>query len=188
MGSPVSRVTITIQHKGEEEPVELTIIRAIIQVDTVLGDTRNVDGSWNFFLEGNDKIGYLRINTFAENTAGELREALEWLVEHDMQALILDLRDDPGGLLNAAVDVCDMFIESGVIVSTRGRDGHIIRAEEATPGDTFTDFPMAVLVNHMSASASEIVAACLQDHKRAIIVGQRTWGKGNRSGGRRAGR
>ncbi len=177
-GDPGEPVTITIQHEGEDEPVELTIIRAIIQVDTVLGDTRNADGSWNFFLEGNDKIGYLRINTFAENTAGELREALEWLVEHDMQALILDLRDDPGGLLNAAVDVCDTFIESGVIVSTRGRDGHIIRAEEATPGDTFTDFPMAVLVNHMSASASEIVAACLQDHKRAIIVGQRTWGKG----------
>ena len=177
-GEPGESVELTIQHSGEEKPVTITVVRAIIQVDTVLGDTRNPDGSWNYFLEGHDRIGYLRINNFGERTGEEMAEALDWLEEHDMRALILDLRNDPGGILIAATQVCDLFLDEGVIVTTRDREGRIIQAFEANGKKAHTGFPMAVLVNQYSASASEIVAACLQDYQRAKVIGQRTYGKG----------
>jgi len=176
VGDPV---TVTVLHEGEEKPVEIKIVREIIRVDSVLGDTRHADGSWNFFLEGHDRIGYLRINTFAKETVEELTRTLRWLTAHEMRALVLDLRDNPGGLLSAAIETCDLFIDSGTIVTTRGRDRQQIRqVYTATGRGTFLSFPMAVIVNRFSASASEIVAACLQDHHRAVIVGQRTLGKG----------
>ncbi|MGA2061474.1 MAG: S41 family peptidase [Thermoguttaceae bacterium] len=174
-GDPVN---ITVLHQGEDKPVEIKIVRAVIQGETVLGDTRNADGSWNYFLPGYDRIGYLRITSFGDETAAELKRAVQRLVDHDMQGLILDLRDNPGGLLPAAIGVCDLFIPSGIIVSTRGRDGGNLDAWQASGKGAFTKFPMVVLVNQYSASASEIVAACLQDQHRAAIVGQRTYGKG----------
>jgi carboxyl-terminal processing protease len=177
-GKPGEPVNITVLHQGEDKPVEIKIVRAVIQGETVLGDTRNADGSWNYFLPGYDRMGYLRITSFGDETATELKRAVEWLVDHDMQGLILDLRDNPGGLLPAAIGVCDLFIPSGVIVSTRGRDGGTLDTWQASGKGPFTKFPMVVLVNQLSASASEIVAACLQDHHRAAIVGQRTYGKG----------
>jgi carboxyl-terminal processing protease len=176
-GEPGQPVTLSILHEGDEQPAEITIVRAMIRVDTVLGDTRNHDGTWNLFLEGHQGIGYLRINAFAETTAKELRHAIEQ-IEPETRGLILDLRDDPGGWLTAAVDVCDLFIDSGVIVTTRRRDGSIKKTYRAHAEGTFRNFPMALLVNRYTASASEIVAACLQDHQRAVVVGQRTWGKG----------
>jgi carboxyl-terminal processing protease len=172
-------VVLTIQHEGDDEPQEVTLVRATIHVDTVVGDSRNSDGSWNFFLDGHDRIGYLRITSFGKETLTELRRALQWLSEHQMRALVLDLRDDRGGLLHAAVGVCDLFIADGVIVSTRGRQRDQIRdLYKASGRGKFTDFPIAVLVNGDTASASEIVAACLQDNNRAVVVGQRTYGKG----------
>jgi carboxyl-terminal processing protease len=177
-GKPGDSVSITVLHQGQEKPVEMKIVRAVIQGETVWGDTRNADGSWNFFLPGHKGIGYLRITSFGDNTAEELKHALHWLVDHDMRGLILDLRDNPGGLLPAAIGICDLFISSGIIVSTRGREGGNLDTWRATGKGPFTDFPMVVLVNQLSASASEIVAACLQDHRRATIVGQRTFGKG----------
>jgi len=177
-GKPGDPVVLSVLHRGEEEAVEITIVRAVIKVDTVMGDTRNEDGSWNFFLEGHDKIGYVRIRSFADRTAGELKETLDGLVEHRMKGLILDLRHNPGGLLGAATEICDMFVDSGVIVTIRRRDGSISAEYAAGSNGTYPEFPMAVLVDYRSASASEIVAACLQDYSRAVIVGQRTWGKG----------
>lgn len=177
-GEPGEPVTMTVLHPGEDEPVDVEIVRAIIRVDTVLGDTRNEQGEWDFFLEGYDRIGYVRVNSFSEQTDTELRRALDRLVERDVQGLILDLRNDPGGMLDTAIRVCDLFIDSGVIVTTRGRDGRIRDPHTATQRGTYSGFPMAVLVNSFSASASEIVAACLQDHGRAVVVGQRTFGKG----------
>ena len=178
-GKPGDPVTLTILHPGEEEPVDVEIVRAIIRVDTVLGDTRNDQGEWDYFLEGHDRVGYVRVNSFSEQTDKELRRALDWLVERDVQGLILDLRNDPGGMLGAAIRVCDLFVDSGVIVTTRRRDGRISQPPAtATKRGTYSGFPMAVLVNSYSASASEIVAACLQDHGRAVVVGQRTFGKG----------
>ena len=177
-GDPGEPVELTVLHPHEDEPVEVTITRAIIRIDTVLGDTRGADGSWKCFLDQHDRIGYLRVNTFGEKTPEELRRAIQRLIDGRMRGLILDIRNDPGGLLDAATEVCDMFMDSGVIVTTRGRDSKVRRAFYANKKGTLGEFPLAVLVNQYSASASEIVAACLQDYHRAVIVGQRTWGKG----------
>jgi carboxyl-terminal processing protease len=177
-GKSGTAVVLTVQHEGESQPVEIRIVRADIRVSTVLGDTRNADGSWNYFLEGHDRIGYVPIPAFAEQTGEELQRVLDRLLTEKMRGLVLDLRDDPGGVLQVAVRICDLFIRSGVIVTTRARDGVVRQSFEAADEGTLPDFPMAVLVNNYSASASEIVAACLQDHGRAVIVGQRTFGKG----------
>ncbi len=177
-GAPGTSVALLLLHEGQQKPVGVDVVRRMIEVDTVRGDRRNADGSWDFFLPGHDRLGYIRVTGFAEKTADDLRQAMEWLTEHQMRALILDLRDNPGGLLASAAEVCDMFIDQGVIVVTKGREGQIREELIASGKGRFTDFPMAVLVNQNSASASEIVAACLQDHQRATIVGQRTFGKG----------
>jgi len=177
-GKPGTAVVLTVQHEGETVPVEIRIVRAEIRVTTVLGDTRNADGSWNYFLEGHDRIGYVRVNSFAEQTAEELEAVLRRLVAQNVRGLVLDLRDDPGGVLQVAVRVCDFFLPSGLIVTTRTRDGTVRQSFEAVEEATLPGFPLAVLVNGYSASASEIVAACLQDHGRAVIVGERTFGKG----------
>jgi carboxyl-terminal processing protease len=178
-GAPGTRVKLKVLHLAATDPVDIELERAEIKVATVLGDARAADDTWDFFLTDEDRIGYIRVTQFSESTTEELRAALDWLKQRDMQGLILDLRNNPGGLLESAVDVADLFIDEGVIVSTRGRDGVARAMYQARADGTFTDFPLVVLVNHYSASASEIVAACLQDHGRATIVGQRTWGKGS---------
>ncbi len=175
-GRPGTTVTLEILHAGQKEPVELAIRRQRIPIDTVLGDTRNPDGTWNFTLEGHPEIGYVRVNAFSRETAADLRKVVEKLLEDGMEKLILDLRDDPGGMLDAAIDLSDMFLREGVIVSVRRRDHS--ESYFASARGTLPDVPLVVLVNQHSASASEIVAACLQDHDRAKIVGQRTYGKG----------
>jgi carboxyl-terminal processing protease len=178
-GEPGEKVTLTVLHLGEEKPIDLEIIRAEIHVDTVLGDTPDGKGFWNYFLPGTDKIAYLRINSFSVDTAAELERALQTLTEQKMKGLILDLRDNPGGLLPSACEISNLFLKSGdMIVTTRGRDEEIRHEYKALIQGPYTDIPMVVLVNGKSASASEIVAACLQDHHRAAIVGQRSYGKG----------
>jgi carboxyl-terminal processing protease len=175
-GKPGEVVRLTVMHAGEEEPVELEIERAIIPVESVMGDGHREDGSWDFQLEEHPQITYIRLVTFGENSVEELKRALQ---EAQPQALVLDLRDNAGGLLSAAVGVCDLFIDEGVIVSIRGKGGEVRDCFTATDDMGLNpSVPMAVLVNGLSASASEIVAACLQDHRRAKIVGERTWGKG----------
>ena len=176
-GDPGEPVTLSILRHGASEPVDVEIVRAVIQIDTVLGDTR-VNGSWDYFLEGEDGIGYLRINSFGDQTSREMRRAVDWLLERGMKGLIIDVRNDPGGLLIAAIGVCDQFVDSGVIVTTRRRDRTIRRTYSATGEGTYSGFPVAVLVNQYSASASEILAACLQDRVGACVVGVRTFGKG----------
>lgn len=177
-GETGTSVKLAVLHKGEADTVEIEIVRAVIQIDTVVGHDRNADGSWQFFLDGHDKIAYVRIRSFADNTAEEMQEVMQQLVDDGICGMVLDLRSDPGGYLDQAVKVCDMFINSGVIVSTRRRHDQIFRVFTAKEEGTLGDFPVAVLVNQYSASASEIVAACLQDHKRAVVVGERTFGKG----------
>jgi len=177
-GKPKTPVVLTVVHPGEDKPTDIEIIREIIHVPSVLGDTRNDDGSWNYFLAGHDRLAYLHIHTFGADSAKELEKILDDLVGQGMRGLVLDLRNNPGGTLDAAIRTCDLFVSSGVIVTTRGRDGRIRRGEYASGNARFTDFPIAILVNRSTASASEIVAACLQDYGRAIIVGERTYGKG----------
>lgn len=180
-GKPGEPVTIGVLQRGSSKPVELTILRAIIPIESVYGDLRQVDGNWSYRLASNPEIGYVRIVTFGERTSEELRIAIESLRggEPELKSLIIDLRNNGGGLLRAAIEMCDMFLESGRIVSTEGRDKVELNAFDASPGIEFpTNLPMVVLVDQYSASASEIVAACLQDHDRAEICGQRSWGKG----------
>ncbi len=177
-GPPGSTVKVQIQHRdGQTE--DLSVGRAIIPVTSVKGDRQRPDGKWIFHLESEPDIGYIRISSFGEKTVSELRDALEF-DNGPVKALVIDLRNNAGGLLTAAVDTCDMLIDSGKIVTTRGRGGKERRREVATASGTIVDrdIPVVVLVNHYSASASEIVAACLQDHGRAVVVGERTWGKG----------
>src|SRR5262249_35835966 len=155
-----------------------TLDREIVHVDTVMGDTRKPDDSWNFMLDPEKRIGYIRLASFSRDTVGDLRKALEELQRLKMRGLVLDLRFNTGGLLTSAVEVCNMFISEGRIVSTKGRNTQE-KVWDAVKGGQFEGFPIAILVNHYSASASEIVSACLQDHHRAIVVGDRTWGKGS---------
>jgi carboxyl-terminal processing protease len=183
-GKPGTSVTLTIMHPGAAQPVDISIVRRLVHGETVQGDSRRADGRWNFLRPGGGQIGYVRIIGFVgedpgeKGTAADLRAALEQLRKVELRGLVLDLRGNPGGSFKSAVDVCDMLIPKGDIVTTRGRDGRVLRAYRASGKAVFTDFPMAVLVDGSSASASEIVAACLQDHDRAIVVGQRSYGKG----------
>jgi carboxyl-terminal processing protease len=178
-GEPGSNVTVAVQRPGTEKPLEFQLTRALVKIDSVLGDLREQDGTWNYFLPGDDKIGYLRVNTFGESTTTEFEDAMRWLTERGCRGVIIDLRNNPGGLLGAAEHVCDLFIrKDAVIVTTRGRDGRERDRYVASGDGPYQRMPLVVLVNGNSASASEIVAACLQDHDRAAVVGERSFGKG----------
>jgi carboxyl-terminal processing protease len=171
-------VKIKVKHFADEKVAELEVKRELIRVDSVLGDHRKEDFTWDYMLDGDKKIAYIRITNFGRHTADELRHVLGDLTKAEMKGLILDLRFNPGGLLSTGIEVCDLFVEEGKIVSTAGRSTQE-RIWKAKKEGTFADVPMVVLVNHYSASASEIVAACLQDHNRATIIGERSWGKGS---------
>lgn len=177
-GEAGTQVTIKFQHNDGSAPITTKIEREVIQVETVLGDLRKSDDHWDFMLDREHKIGYLRITAFSRDTADDVRGALQNLQAEGMKALVLDLRFNPGGLLTAAIEISDLFVSDGKIVSTEGRNSEP-RVWEAERDGTFEGFPIAVLVNGYSASASEIVAACLQDHDRAVVIGERTWGKGS---------
>jgi carboxyl-terminal processing protease len=177
-GEVGTKVTFTVQHALTGETETFTLDREIVHVDTVMGDTRKLDDSWNFMLDPEKRIGYIRLAGFSRDTAADLRKALEDLQRQKLRGLVLDLRFNPGGLLTSAVEVCNMFVSEGRIVSTKGRNTQE-KVWDAVKGGQFEGFPIAILVNHYSASASEIVSACLQDHHRAVIVGDRTWGKGS---------
>jgi len=180
-GKPGDPVKVTILHAGSTTPETVDIVRAVIKTPTVLGDHYKSDGSWSYFLDGDDKIGYLRLTHFSRNSADEMEAALEQLQKDGMKALVLDLRFNPGGLLQSAISIADLFLETGKIVSTKGRntEEQVVNAHKAGTISFSKDFPIVVLVNRYSASASEILSACLQDHNIAKIVGERTWGKGS---------
>ncbi|MDA7977270.1 MAG: S41 family peptidase [Pirellulales bacterium] len=177
-GEPGTPVSFKVLRVDSAEPLEITVNREVVRVETVMGDRRGPDDQWDFMYDEKLKIGFIRITAFSRETAADLRRAVAKLKADGMKGLIIDLRFNPGGLLASAIDVCDMFISSGRIVSTRNRNGQE-QTWDAHSFGTFEDFPMAVLVNGYSASASEVVSGCLQDHNRAVIVGERTFGKGS---------
>ncbi len=177
-GEVGSAVNLTVQHALSGKTDTYTIKRELIHIDTVLGDARKADDAWDYMLDADKRIGYIRLTAFSRDTAADLKKALEDLKARKLRGLILDLRFNPGGLLTSAIEICDLFIADGRIVSTKGRNTPERTWDAVKPG-TFEDFPMVVLVNRYSASASEIVAACLQDHDRAIVIGERSWGKGS---------
>jgi carboxyl-terminal processing protease len=169
-GKPGSDIVLSVVREGEEMPIDYTITRAIITAQSVRSE----------ILEPG--FGYARISSFQTHTAEDLRKAIEKLKKDNkasLNGLILDLRNNPGGILNAAVGVSDLFLDSGMIVYTEGRIADSKLKFTAKPSDILRDAPIIVLVNGGSASASEIVAGALQDHERAIIMGERTFGKGS---------
>ncbi|MBY0230349.1 MAG: S41 family peptidase [Gemmataceae bacterium] len=184
-GKPGTLVTLTVARAGEKEPKDFEVKRAIIKVPTVLGDTRDPDDpkKWDFFIDKKDRIAYVRISNFGENTTEELKAVLAQLEKGDVAGLVLDLRSNPGGLLKSAIEVSDLFLRDGIIVSTKGRNHrdevHRAKLEGTVLSEPGQEVPLAVLVNRYSASASEIVSAALQDHKRAVVVGERSYGKGS---------
>jgi carboxyl-terminal processing protease len=183
LGPPGTPVTLTILHEGSKNPVDITIIRAKIETPSVMGDKRKEDNplEWDYFVDKQAKIAYIRLVAFNEHSVTDLRKAVEQVQADGATGLILDLRDNPGGLLTQAVEICDLFMESGPIVSTRDRHGKGRSWEAKAPGTLMlpaAQHPMVVLVNRNSASASEVVSAALQDSGRVVVVGERTYGKG----------
>jgi len=180
-GKEGTTVTLRVLPSGKNEPMNYELERAKIPLETVLGDGRNSDGKWVYRLANHPRIGYIRIfDTFGERTADDFRDALASYrkPEESIDGLIIDLRYNRGGLLEAARDMCDMLLDEGTIVTTRGRHNKLLKEYVAQPGTELPlNVPMVVLVDRLSASASEIVAAALQDNHRAAIAGQRTWGK-----------
>jgi carboxyl-terminal processing protease len=177
-GVPGTGVRLMIE-RGDEDPRNVELVREIINIESVLGDRRGADGGWRFLLDSDPRIAHVRIASFGERTAGELQRVLAHVMARGAKAVALDLRDDAGGSLDAAVAVCEMFLPAGrKIVETRGRDGTVQKSYATSADGQYLDVPLVVLVNQDSASASEIVAACLQDHHRAAVAGQRSYGKG----------
>lgn len=175
-GEPGTDVSVTILRPSTGKVMDLKLTRAVIKVDMV----KDINGKKEYPL-GEDKIGYVRLTQFGEKTSDDLEKALRKLKGEGMQALILDLRWNPGGLLDQAVDVCEKFLPKGqLVVSTEGQNSlqNSKRFAEGH-GDELQGMPIVILVNGQSASASEIVAGCLQDLKRADIMGEKTFGKGS---------
>ncbi len=168
-GKVGTEINLIIRREAEDAPIEVTLMRDIIRIKSV-----------RHRLEGN--AGYIRITTFSQNTGASLKKAINEIKEElgdNITGYVLDLRNNPGGLLSQAIVVADTFLDKGEIVSTRGRDEEDSRRDNSTPGDLVDGLPIVVLINGGSASASEIVAGALQDHKRAILLGMPSFGKGS---------
>ena len=179
MQGPIGQVVdLVILRPGQKELIEMSLTRQLITVKSIRGHEYNDDDTWNYWVSEEPKIAYVRLSSFSRHSAEELEEVLRTLVSLKMEGLVLDLRFNPGGLLEAAIEMADLFLKSGNIVSVRGRNVPE-KSWDARRKETLPDFPMAVLINGYSASASEVLSACLQDNKRATIVGERTWGKGS---------
>ena len=159
------------------------VVREVIQLPTVFGFNRGGEGEndWRYILpstrEGNP-VAYIRVASFTRRTAEELRDAIRKATDQGAEAIVLDLRDNPGGLLTAAVEIVDLFLSSGEIVRTEGRNSEP-RSWSAKPAASDVQLPLAILINRFSASASEITSAALQDHDRAVVIGMRSFGKGS---------
>jgi carboxyl-terminal processing protease len=172
MRGPVNtKIMLTIMRKGQDKPIEVSITRDVIRVKAVRS---NVEG---------DDVGYIRMTQFNEQTTEGLKKAITDITakvsKDKLKGYILDLRNNPGGLLDQAISVSDAFLEKGEIVSTRGRNAEETQRFNARPGDLTNGKPVIVLINGGSASASEIVAGALQDHKRVTVIGTRSFGKGS---------
>ncbi len=165
-GKPGTNIELTLVREGESKPLIVPIVRDIIKIESV----------YSRLIE-NENILYVRVVSFDKNIVGDVQEAIQ--KHKNVKGIVLDLRNNPGGLLNQAVGLVDLFVDEGIIVSQKGRVESDNAEYKASKGNTITKLPVAVLVNAGSASASEIVSGSLQDHKRAIIIGEKTFGKGS---------
>ena len=173
-GRPGTKVKLTIISDGEE-PRDITLKRDIIKVKSVKYEEKQLADS----DEDSPKVGYVRISDFGATTTKELNDALKALEKKNVVGYIVDVRNNPGGYLTAAIDVADAFLDSGEIVSTRGKEKTDIERAFAKPGDMVNGKPVVVLINHGSASASEIVAGAIQDNHRGLVMGSQSFGKGS---------
>ena len=181
MGEPGTEVTITVERDGERMGID--IVRDHIKVQAVKGFMRQDagEGQWRYLIDESHGVVYVRLTQFTPDAADEVRDAIDAARKRaggELGGVILDLRDNPGGLLDEAVAIADLFLDSGVIVSTEGRASEG-RVERASGSGTLPEFPMVTIVNGASASASEVLAGALRDHERSIVTGTRTFGKGS---------
>ncbi len=175
-GAPGSTVVLRVLHAGETSPENIEVIRGPVSIQTVRGVRRVQYGQWDYMIEPAHGIAYIRVSNFHENTMPDFDAALRDILQRNTRALIIDLRFNPGGLLDQAVTMVDRFVKSGLIVETVTRR-KAVNQHHATPDGANTTIPLAVLINGGSASCSEVVAGSLQDHGRAAIVGERSFGK-----------
>ncbi len=169
---------VSLRLRRGKEDLDLTMPRQQVVVPTIKGYQRNADNTWNYFVDRNEKFAYIRITQFTADTHEKFKQVIDKLLADGMKGLVMDLRFNPGGRLDSATEIVDLFVDQGVIVSTRGRS----RPEEtifAHADGTLPKFPLVVLVNGSSASAAEVVAGSLKDNHRALIIGSRTYGKGS---------
>ncbi|MBI2233778.1 MAG: PDZ domain-containing protein [Micavibrio aeruginosavorus] len=167
VGTPIE---LTIRRIDVQEPIKLTLTRDIIKIQSVKSEIFD------------DSIGYIRITTFNQNTESGVKKAIDEIsakLGDKLVGYVLDMRNNPGGLLDQAIATADLFLDKGEIVSTRGRHEEDTKRDNATPGDATNGLPIVVLINSGSASASEIVSGALQDHHRAILLGTKSFGKGS---------
>lgn len=182
-GKPGTTVTLTMLRAGAKEPEVITLTRAMIEQPVVSGVARDAANpmKWNYILDPANGVAYIRLSGFSGKTTKELKAAIDQCEAAGAKSYILDLRDNPGGLLNEAIDVADLFLAKGGIVKTRVRlsEKSWSAKDDGKPFEKPNERPMVVLVNGGSASASEIVAGALQDNGRAAVVGSRSYGKGS---------
>jgi carboxyl-terminal processing protease len=178
-GKPGTQVTLTLLRSGVERPFDQTITRSLVSVPTIRGWARTGNWNWDYVIDQERWIGYVRILSFEGKTAEQFHAIVkDLLVRHRIRGLILDVRDNPGGMLEVVVTITNRFLTEGKIVSTKGRQTTEV-PYLATREDTYPEIPMAILVNGGSASASEILAGALADHDRAVVIGEKTFGKGS---------
>jgi C-terminal peptidase prc len=180
LGQPRTKVKLTVQRPGEEKPREVELMRTLIQMETVLGIKRKSDAGWDYVVDPQSKIGYIRLTQFTRTSYPDMARVMASLKKQGVKGMVLDLRFNPGGLLDSARDISGLFLKDGLVVTIRPRVGrpYEMFADDAV-STHYAEIPMVCLVNGGSASGSEIVSACLQDHHRALIVGERSYGKGS---------
>lgn len=178
-GESGTQVRLKVWSPGDEQAREVEITRGLVTLLSVKGYQRRPDNTWEYFVDRKAGIGYVRLAGFDENTPEQLDRAVQAMYAQGLRGLIIDLRDNPGGLLKTAVAIADRFLSSGRIVSTKGRASEEEIWSASPEGNYRKQVPLVLLVNDGSASASEILAGALHDHGRAILVGEKTYGKGS---------
>ncbi len=178
LGQPGTNVKVYVEREGWSEPKEFEITRGLVEVESVLGWKRKPDDAWDYYVDPKDKIAYIHLTQFARKSYIDMEKVVKQLEKDGVKGLVLDVRFNPGGYLDVARDICDLFIDDGLIVTIRPRVGDEL-AMRGKMEPSYLNFPMVCLINGGSASGSEILAACLQDHNRAATIGERSFGKGS---------
>lgn len=181
VGKPGTPVKLGVLKAGAEQTTEIEVERDWVMVESVVGHHRKADDSWDYWLDPKDKIAYIRLLEFSGTSQQDMKKLIMSLKDDGAKGLVLDLRFNPGGLLRAAIGISDLFVEEGLIVTVKSRSGPDKMSKATGAGRAFK-LPMVCLINEHSASGSEILAAALQDHKRARMIGERTFGKGTVAG------